>query len=207
MPQISPPAGLRSRPVPAPEPQGQPRPGAGCWPRHSHEPGAPQTGDQVGHQGDRGTRHPPERTPQIQAEADEAVQEQAAQEGGAGVSGAGQRDPMRGHGWGSQRGTGQGGTKPRFPCRFGDDIPGMEGLGTGTGSRSQIYWGSKVPYGDSHCCQGGFCADAASFLPRYHRDLPLGSLQPPGAARAGSVRHHLGRPRPPQPIHPIALLV
>ncbi|KAI6075770.1 Retinal rod rhodopsin-sensitive cGMP 3',5'-cyclic phosphodiesterase subunit gamma [Aix galericulata] len=36
---------------------------------------------------------------------------------------------------------------------FGDDIPGMEGLGTGMGSRSQICWGSKVPCGDSRCCR------------------------------------------------------
>lgn len=57
----------------APDPQGPLQPGAGCRPRHSHEPGAPQTGDQIGHEGDGGTRHPPEGTPKIQAAADEAV--------------------------------------------------------------------------------------------------------------------------------------
>lgn len=79
--------------MPAPDTQGQPRPGAGCQPWHSHEPGAPQAGDQICHQGDGGTRHSPEGTTQIQAEADEAVQKQASQKGGAGVSGAEPQDP------------------------------------------------------------------------------------------------------------------
>ena len=73
----------------APDPQGSPQPGAGCRPRHSHEPGAPQAGDQISHEGNGGTRHPPEGPTQIQTEADEAVQKQAPQKGGAGVSGAG----------------------------------------------------------------------------------------------------------------------
>lgn len=65
-PHVSPPSGVRSRPVPAPDPQGQPRPGAGCRPRHSHEPGAPtEARDQISHEGDRGTCHPPEGTTQI----------------------------------------------------------------------------------------------------------------------------------------------
>lgn len=53
------------------------------------------------------------------------------------------------------------------PCRFGDDIPGMEGLGTGMGVPCPLCcgWGAGLAVGTAACGQaGGGHADAASFL-------------------------------------------
>lgn len=40
------------------------------------------------------------------------------------------------------------------------------------------------------------------FSCRHHGHLPVGGLQPPGAARAGPVRHHLAGPASHGPSHP-----
>lgn len=74
-----------------------------------------------------------------------------------------------------------------FPCSFGDDIPGMEGLGTGEFTHHTSP-GSSIK---SLKCIILFCC--LHF--RYYRHLSLGGLQSPGAAWAGSVRHHLSLPR------------
>uniref|UniRef100_A0A8D3D1Y9 Retinal rod rhodopsin-sensitive cGMP 3',5'-cyclic phosphodiesterase subunit gamma n=1 Tax=Scophthalmus maximus TaxID=52904 RepID=A0A8D3D1Y9_SCOMX len=70
---------------------------------------------------------------------------------------------------------------------FGDDIPGMEGLGTGEFSSDlKVHRVSLCLFGPSQPL-----ASHVLFFCRHHRHLPLGGLQSPGAARAGPVRHHL----------------
>uniref|UniRef100_A0AAQ4RP33 Retinal rod rhodopsin-sensitive cGMP 3',5'-cyclic phosphodiesterase subunit gamma n=1 Tax=Gasterosteus aculeatus aculeatus TaxID=481459 RepID=A0AAQ4RP33_GASAC len=65
---------------------------------------------------------------------------------------------------------------------FGDDIPGMEGLGTG-----ELTLALSVVISTSLLCLS-LCL---SLFCRHHCHLPLGGLQSPGAERAGQVRHHL----------------
>lgn len=45
---------------------------------------------------------------------------------------------------------------------------------------------------------------AAPLSCRHHRHLPVGGLQPPGAARAGPVRHHLALDPRPRPLYSAA---
>lgn len=78
------------------------------------------------------------------------------------------------------------------PRSFGDDIPGMEGLGTG--EVTLLASAGSAIKGLEHRIYFRFLCF------RYHRHLPLGGLQSPGAARAGSVRHHLSLSRTPPAI-------
>lgn len=80
-----------------------------------------------------------------------------------------------------------------FLCSFGDDIPGMEGLGTG-----EFTSGFKMhSISLSMTCEGLTTLTSPSVCCRHHRHLPLGGLQSPGAAWAGPVRHHLSLPASP----------
>lgn len=77
-----------------------------------------------------------------------------------------------GHGHTCQAGVGGGWpgvrTDTLSPCRFGDDIPGMEGLGTGTGVLAPLChgWGMGLAVCTAICSWAGGVghADAASLL-------------------------------------------
>lgn len=79
-----------------------------------------------------------------------------------------------------------------FLCSFGDDIPGMEGLGTG-----EFIWAFKYISYHFLSSAGGLATSHVCFFCRHHCHLPLGGLQSPGAAWAGAVRHHLSLPASP----------
>lgn len=59
-------------------------------------------------------------------------------------------------------------------CSFGDDIPGMEGLGTGG-----FMLGLKIV---SELCRELSNFISVALFSRHHCHLPLGGLQSPGAA-------------------------
>lgn len=75
-------------------------------------------------------------------------------------------------------------------CRFGDDIPGMEGLGTG---KCML---RLKPLASVLCRDLNKFTSVLSFC-RHHCHLPMGGLQSPGAAWAGPVWYHLSLPTSP----------
>lgn len=68
--------------------------------------------------------------------------------------------------------------------------------------KAGVSWEEGLPH--LRCGQQGPEGTAGPLLRRHHGHLPVGGLQPPGAARAGPVRHHLAAPasRPPAAPHP-----
>lgn len=88
----------------------------------------------------------------------------------------------------ASQGAWRGWERRRSPCcpSLGPAAPTVPGRGVHSTPPKLVCPGRRVfPTGG---------VDSGPLLRRHHSHLPVGGLQPPGAARAGPVRHHLAAP-------------